>query len=162
MNQDEKRTKIYLIYEKVKFKNTAGTYDFYWDNTNKENDEMCLYKIGRTFDINERVRKALLDKWKYNVERVICAVDCASSKITLALEKMILNSVDIVDRNSISNETITLNGNVLGNQDIKGVTRNGATEWFVVYSKEELYNIINKVKLAGTLLNEWNDYIVGD
>jgi len=31
-----------------------------------------------------------------------------------------------------------------------------------VYSKEELYNIINKVKLAGTLLNEWNDYIVGD
>ena len=109
MNQDEKRTKIYLIYEKVKFKNTAGTYDFYWDNTNKENEEMCLYKIGRTFDINERVRKALLDKWKYNVERVICAADCASSKITLALEKMILNSVDIVDRNSISNETIMIN-----------------------------------------------------
>ena len=162
MNQDEKRNKIYLIYEIVKFKNTAGTYNCYWDTTNKEDDEMCLYKIGRTSDINERVIKALFNKWKYNVDRVICAADCANSKITSSIEKSILKSVDIVNRSSISDETITLNGNLLGNQDIEGVTRNGYKEWFVVYSKEELDNIINKIKSAGTLLREWNDYIVGD
>ena len=162
MNQDEKKTKIYLLYEKVKFKNTAGTYNYDWDTTNNEYDEMCLYKIGRTSDINERVIASLWRKWKYNVDRVICAADCENSKITKALEKSILKSVDIVNRNSISDETITLNGNLLGNQDIEGVTRNGYKEWFVVYSKEELDNIINKIKSAGTLLREWNDYIVGD
>ena len=162
MNQDEKRTKIYLLYERVNFKNTAGTYDCYWDTTTKNNNEMCLYKIGRTSDISERVNASLWKKWKYNVYQVICAADCANSKITKALEKSILKSVDIVNRSSISDETITLNGNLLGNQDIEGVTRNGATEWFVVYSKEELDNIINKVQSAGTVLNEWNDYIVGD
>ena len=162
-NQDEKRTICYFTYEIVNLKNVKGSYDYSLEIANKEMNQTCLFKSGVAADVEKRVVKALLNKWRYNIGAIIFAVECKNSKDAKALEKSIRFQKETVNRKQIIDETISFDdGTVLGNQLVEGWSRNAYSEWFILKSKSEVEEIINNMKLCGEEIKGWTDYIVGD
>jgi hypothetical protein len=165
MNQDEKRTICYFTYEMVNLKNIKGCYnysDYDWELTgnDKESNETCLFKSGVAADVDKRVQ-ALINKWRFNVRGIICAVECENNKIAKALEKSIRIDKEGVIRNQKIDENLSFaDGTNLGNHLIEGWSRNAYSEWFVLYNKSEVNEIIDNMKLCGKELTEYTDLIL--